>query len=137
MIAESDTISRSRYGERNDLLKEKGWTRFKKLAEKRTQLKRMTPQCQLKNFRSHPSYKLGVPIPKNHGEATRIDTEHGDQKWKSAEDMELKQMKEYGVFRELDNSITLDKTSKEIKVHFVYDVKQKTQSQASSWRAHD
>ena len=123
LIAESDTVSCSKYGERNGLLDEKEWTRFKRISNKSKQLKRMTHQCKLRSYRNEPSYKLGVPIPKSHEAAARLDAEHGDERWKVTEEIEIRQMQEYGVFEELDGDLTLDTASKRIKVHFVYDVK--------------
>ena len=57
----------------------------------------MVHQRKLKSFQVHHKYKLGIPVPRNHKEAMNLESEHGDEKWKVAEELELGQMREYDV----------------------------------------
>ena len=75
-------------------------------------------------------YQFGYQVPRNYEDALRLDMENGDQKWQDAMDVEMAQIKEYGVFKDYGKAKWEGKTItnapsgyQKIRVHFVFAVK--------------
>ena len=62
---------------------------------------RLINQVRLKNFRNRPRYKCGHQVPRSHHEAVLIDEREGNRRWQDAEELELKQLFEYDMFKDL------------------------------------
>ena len=71
-------------------------------------------------------YQFGYQVPRNYEDALRLDMENGNQKWQDAMDVEMAQIKEYGVFKDYGKANWEGKTItnatsgyQKIKVHLV------------------
>ena len=62
-------------------------------------------------------------VPNNRAHAMALDEENGNKKWFDAERLELKQINEYDTFTDEGKLSKPLPGYKQIKVHFVYDVK--------------
>ena len=83
----------------------------------------MVNQARLKNIRMKPIYKYGFQVPRNHAEAVRIDEKHGNTKWIDTKKLEIKQLMDYELFKDLGKNAPVPEGYTKIPVHFVYDVK--------------
>ena len=110
------------YAKNNQLLHLEGWTRFKRLASRQKKLLRLAHQARLQSYRLAPRYKFGVQVPRNHDQAMELDRANGNTLWRDAEKLELAQIDEYETFQDLGIG-KRPAGYKQIRVHFVYDVK--------------
>ena len=110
------------YARNNQLLHLDGWTRFKRLANRQKKLLRLAHQARLQSYRLAPQYKFGVQVPCNHDQAMELDRANGNILWRDAEKLELAQINEYETFQDLGIG-KRPAGYKQIRVHFVYDVK--------------
>ena len=83
----------------------------------------MVNQAKLQSFRTQPTYHYGVKIPRNHTEAMMFDKSNNNKNWFMAEQLELKQIDDYGVLEDLGVDGLVPEGFKKIRVHFVYAVK--------------
>ena len=122
IIAASDPVTCAIYAKNNQLLHLEGWTRFKRLASRQKKLLRLAHQARLQSYRLAPRYKFGVQVPRNHDQAMELDRANGNTLWRDAEKLELAQIDEYETFQDLGIG-KRPAGYKQIRVHFVYDVK--------------
>lgn len=111
------------YAENNKLLDVDGWKQFKRLSLKKKKMIRMVNQTKLQSYRSQPTYKFGVHVPRNHCDDMGIDKRDGFSIWSEDEKMELSQIDDYKVLKDLGKNYKPPDGYKKITVHFVYDVK--------------
>ena len=122
IIAASDPVTCAIYAKNNQLLHLDGWARFKRLASRQKKLLRLAHQARLQSYRLAPRYKFGVQVPRNHDQAMELDRANGNTLWRDAEKLELAQINEYETFQDLGIG-KRPAGYKQIRVHFVYDVK--------------
>ena len=128
MMAKDDPISCARYGMNNDLLNKPGWKSLKRVAKRYhkvhkieiNQAKRGKPNRKKKKEKK---FKFGVQVPDNFEEAERLDKQNGDTKWKDSNRLELDQLDEYNVFRDLGKGAEPPPGYKKITLRCIYDVK--------------
>jgi hypothetical protein len=123
IIAKSDPVSVAIYARDNNLLHLDGWKRFARLARRQQKLLRLANQAKLQSFRNRLVYKFGVQIPQNHKQAMALDEANGNDLWKRAEELELRQIDEYETFTDLGYGGRPPRDYKKIRVHMVYDAK--------------
>ena len=125
VIAKDDPVTCAIYAKENNLLNVEGWKRFKSIARRQKKFERMVKQAYLRSFRSAPKYKYGHEVPQNYKHAMRLDKLNGNNKWKEATDLELKQIDDYTTFKDLGHKSVakVPRDHKRIAVHIVYDVK--------------
>ena len=111
------------YAKKNGLLNEPGWKQFQRLAKREKKMLCMVKQAKLRSYRTAPIYKFGIQVPRNESEARKLDVENGNTRWRESEILELLQMDEYEMFRDLGKGAPIPAGYKKIRVHFVYDAK--------------
>ena len=125
LIGADDPVTCAIYAKKNGLLDEPSWKRFKKIARRQKKFSRMINQAKLRSYHTAPCYKYGFEVPRDYAHAMRLDERAGNNRWKTAVELELSQIDEYNVFKDLGHK---DKVSaptgyKKIRVHLVFDVK--------------
>mgnify|MGYP000857273362 FL=1 len=76
----------------------------------------------MKATRDEPRYKFGVEVPSSVKHALHLDEMNHDNLWRTAIDMELKQINEYNTFREVSEH-ELPAGYKRIPYQIIFDVK--------------
>jgi Reverse transcriptase (RNA-dependent DNA polymerase) len=120
---QDDPVTVSMYAQKNDLLDTDGWKDCKRYLKNPKKLARMINQARLKSNRLKPVYKYGHQVPRTHQEAMKIDEKFGNTYWRDAEQLEIRQLKEYEAFEDKGLGQALPEGYTKIPVHFVYDVK--------------
>ena len=125
IIAKDDPVTCAIYAKDHDLLDLPGWKRFKSIAKRQRKLIRMVNQAKLRSYNSAPRYKYGYEVPRDYHHAIAIDQKTGNTKWQDATKLELEQINEYEVFRDLGHKDGAHAPLgyKRIRVHLVFDVK--------------
>ena len=123
IIAADDPVTCAIYAKKHNLLEQEGWKRFKRLAKRQKKLIRLVNQAKLRSYNNRLTYKYGIVVPNNRAHAMALDEENGNKKWFDAERLELKQINEYDTFTDEGKLSKPLPGYKQIKVHFVYDVK--------------
>ena len=111
------------YAKDNGLLDTPGWKRFKKIAKRQKKFFRMANQAKLCSFCTTPKFKFGFEIPRDYKHALWLDQRNGNNKWELATALEMGQLEEYDVFKDMGKGVKLPEGYKKIRVHLVYDVK--------------
>ena len=122
-MLKDDPAPAAKYAQDNGLLELDGWKKFKTHAKNSEKLIRAINQSKLRSFRTAKRYKYGYEVPRDHGDAMRLDIESGNTRWKTAEDIELAQIDEYETFDDKGPDGKPPDGYKKIRVHMVYDVK--------------
>jgi hypothetical protein len=68
-----------------------------------------------------PRYKYGYEIAKNFEHAKKLDAQNGDTQWCDATALELAQLHEYDMFKDLGYKGDPPKGFKKIRTHLVFD----------------
>jgi hypothetical protein len=129
VIAKSDPISVSLYGEENGLLNKKGWKYLKRHARNTRKVYRHVREILKARGNDGPRYKYGVRLPSRARECAELDRENGDTKWTDANQAELNLLnefeafEEYGVYTDEKASALIDQGYQFIKLMMIYDVK--------------
>ena len=94
-------------------------------------LLRAAKQSTIRQVRKAIKYQFGYQLPRNYEDALRLDMENGNHKWQDAMNVEMAQIKEYGVFKGYGKAKWEGKTIinapsgyQKIRVHFCFAVKQ-------------
>ena len=80
-------------------------------------------KVKLRNCHSKPKFKYGIEIPRNHDDILQIDQVNGNTLWQDALKKEMDCMMQYKVFKDIGAGASVPDGYKNIRVHFVYDVK--------------
>jgi hypothetical protein len=107
-----------------------GWKTFKRYARKAKTLQRLVNNSKRSQRYGQIVYKFGVRIPRNEKEAIAIDRENGNTYWQDAIKIELDQLFEYKVFRDLGRNAAVPYGYQQIKLRIVFDVKQSLKRKA-------
>ena len=83
----------------------------------------MANQAKLRSFRTTPRYKFGFEVPRDYAHAVQLDQRNGNTKWQVTTRLELDQINEYSVFKDLGYKPPIPEGYKKICVHLVFDVK--------------
>ena len=83
----------------------------------------MANQAKLRSFRTAPQYIYGYEIPRDYCHAVLIDIKNGNTKWQDCTKLELCQIDDYKVFKDLGLNAAIPSGYKKIRVHLVFDVK--------------
>jgi hypothetical protein len=130
IFIKDDPLTTAKYAKDNHLLDVPGWKSLKRIAERGKQLKRMLRQSRLQSSRNVPKYKFGVLIPNNYADAIRIDQKNGNSLWGDAIKAEMGQLWEYKTFESIGKDAPVPEEHTNIRVHFVFDVKQSLKRKA-------
>ena len=102
---------------------------MKKIAKREKVLNRIVKQAKLNSYRNSPKYKYGYQILRNYKEAIELDKKFGNNKWREATKLELGQLNDYDVFKDIGHKDDSDSIKhqldgfKKIRVHLIFDVK--------------
>jgi hypothetical protein len=96
-----DRMSCYEYGKLHGLLDEDGWKRLKKCAHYVEQVrKKVFSATTVYSTRFEPSIQFGIPVPRNHKEAMKLDEKNGNTKWKDAIATELSSIISFDAFKD-------------------------------------
>ena len=130
IMIQDDPVTMALYAQEHGLLDTPGWKSLKRLAKRGKLLKRMVKQSRLQSRRNTPKYKFGVLVPQNYADAIRIDTANGNNLWGDAIKAEMEQLFEYKTFESIGKGAAVPDGHTNIRVHFVFDVKQSLKRKA-------
>jgi hypothetical protein len=128
LMIEDDPISLALYARKNNLLTTPGWKRLNHIAQDtakaRNKIRSMLHQYHVcKGKRTNgPVYKFGIQVPRNVKEAHVLDSKNGNTKWNDAMQEEIDSLLGFDTFVD-KGKIPFLAGSKNIIVHFVFDIK--------------
>ena len=103
---------------------------MKQYARTARRLIRTLKKSKFRQARASKRYTHGWEVPRDYAHALQLDVQNGNTKWKDAIDLEIKQIKEYQVFKdygkveyEKGKVINGPKGNQKIRVHTLFDVK--------------
>ena len=80
-------------------------------------------KVKLCNCHTKPKFKYGIQVPHNYDDVLRIDNANGNTLWQDVLKKEMDYILEYKVFKDIGLNAAKPDGFKNIRVHFVYDVK--------------
>ena len=98
LIVQDDPITGAVYAKKHGLLSTPGWKHLKNYVKTSNRLLNAAKQFKIRHVRKAIKYQYGK-FPRNYEDAFRLDMENGNHKWQGAMDVEMAQIKEYGVLR--------------------------------------
>ena len=124
-LAKEIPVELAVYAKANNLLEEKGWSQFKRLAKRDYITERLVKQAKLPSFCVSPKYKYGFEVPRNFIDVKRLDSKNGNTKWGDANMLEHVQLTEYDLFhnRGIFKGCKIPEGYRLIQVHTIFDVK--------------
>ena len=130
LIVQDDPITCAVYANKHGLLNTPGWKHLRKYVKTSKRLLRAAEQFKIRQVRKAIKYQFGYQVLRNYEDALRLDMENGNHKWQDAMDVEMAQIKEYGVFKDCGKAKWKGKTItnassgyQKIRVHFGFAVK--------------
>ena len=98
--------------------------RFKALTKRDKKLLMLQNQAKLRSHRTSPKHKFGYQTPRNkeYENTLSIDKHNDNKKWAKAIKLEVDQQHECDTYKNVGMG-TPPKDHKEIRAHFVFDVK--------------
>ena len=123
VIALDAPVACAIYAKEKKLLNLPGWKRFKTIAKQQGKLFTNVNKVKLRNCHQKPKFKYGIEIPQKFEDIDRIDTANGNTAWKDALNAKMECMNVYKVFEDAGKGTSVPEGYKNIRVHFVYDVK--------------
>ena len=100
LIIQDDPITCAVYVKEHGLLDTPGWKHLKKYVKTSKRLLRAAKQFKIRQARKAIKYQSGYQVPRNYEDALRLDMENENHKWQDVVDVEMAQIKEYGVFKD-------------------------------------
>ena len=125
IMIQDDKVTMAQFAVYNDLTDTEGWRGLRKLARKNKMRKRLINQAKLRSYRHTTKYMYGYRIPRDYAEAVVFDLENGNTLWQDATKLEMVQMDDYEVFKDMGifNETGIPTGFKKIRVHLVFAVK--------------
>ena len=117
-IINDNPLECAKYAVEHKLLNSPGWKKLRSVARKHH-----LHVNKLKSFPKTKTFKFGVQVPNNSKEAASLDAKNGTNKWRQAEIVEIDQLNDYGVFKDLGKGAKAPEGYKRIRVHLVYNIK--------------
>ena len=115
---QQQSLECARYVADHKLLNSPGWKELKSVA-----WKHHLYISKLKSLPKTKTFKFGAEVPSNSKEAASLDAKNGTNKWRQAEIVEIDQLNDYGVFKDLGKGAKAPEGYKRIRVHLVYNIK--------------
>ena len=130
LIIQDESITCAVYAKKHGLLNTPGWKHLKKYVKTRKRPLRVAKQFKIRQVRKAIRYQFRNQVPRNYEDAFSLDMENGNHKWQDAMDVEMAQIKEYGVFNDCGKAKWKGKTTtnapsgyQNIRVLFIFVVK--------------
>lgn len=111
------------YSKKKEILHLPGWKRFKNLDQQQGRMFTDVNKVKLRNCHTRSRFKYGIEIPRNYQDILHIDKSNGNTLWKDALKKAMDCMMQYKVFKDIGLASRVPQDYKNIRVHFVYDVK--------------
>ena len=111
-----------KYAFRHNLLGKPGWEWINHYMESDQEFGKMVHAYKVSRTTGR-KFKFGIEVPKNVNHARELDGQNGDNQWKDAIDIELKQINDYQTFKVVPDGELIPKGYKRIPYHIVFDVK--------------
>ena len=102
-IIASDPYTCAVYAKEHNLHNTPGWKLLKRHARTARRLVRTLKKSKYRQARASRKYKHGWEVPRDYAHALQLDIHNGNNKRKEAIDLEIEQIKEYQVFRDVGN----------------------------------
>ena len=99
LIIQDDPITCAVYTKKHGWLNTPGWKHLKKYVKTSKRLLRAAKQLKIRQVRKAINYQFVYQVPRNYEDAL-IDMENRNLKWQDAMNVEMAQIKEYGVFKD-------------------------------------
>ena len=99
-IIADDAYSCSVYTKKFDLLNTEGWKQLKRHARTARRLIRTLKKSKHRQTKGTKRNEHGWEVPRDFTHALQLDVQNGNTKWKDAIDLEIRQIKEYQVFKD-------------------------------------
>ena len=100
-IAVDDLVTCAIYAKHYVLLHLEGWRQIRSIAKNQKKLARAINQNKLRKVRRSTVYQFGYMIPRDYKQALELDEQNGKSKWYDATKLEMDQIKEYKVFKDM------------------------------------
>ena len=100
-IIANDPYTCAIYAKKHDLLNSPGWKLLKRHARTARRLIRTCKKSEYRQAKASRKYKCGREVPRDYTHALQLDIQVGNNKSKDAIDLEIEQIKEYQVFKDL------------------------------------
>lgn len=91
----------AQYALDNDTTDTEGWRGLRKLANKDNLRKRLINQAKLGSYKHTNKYMYVYRIPRDYAKAVVFDLENGNTLWQDATKLEMIQMEDYKVFKDM------------------------------------
>ena len=104
IISMDDPVECETYAKKNNLLDVPGGKHLRRYVKTSKRLIRAAKDSRLRQVRASLRYKFGYQVPRNYEETVKLDNENGNTKWQDAIDLELQQIHEYQVFKDLQKA---------------------------------
>ena len=99
-ILADDAYSCSVYTKKFDLLNTEGWKQLKRHARTARRLIRTLKKSKHRQTKRTKRNEHGWEVPRDFTHALQLDVQNGNTEWKDAIDLEIRQIKEYQVFKD-------------------------------------
>ena len=96
-----DLVTCAIYAKQYDLLHLEGWRQIRSIAKNQKKIARVINQNTLRKVRRSTVYQFGYMIPRDYKQALELDEQNGNSKWHDATELEMDQIKEYKVFKDM------------------------------------
>jgi hypothetical protein len=122
-IAVDDPVTCAIYAKDNNLLELDRWKQFKGITKHEQKFNRMVNQAKLRSYRSARRYKHAYEVPRDYMHAKQLDTRNGNMLWCDAVALEMSQLNDYNMFKDLGYKAEAPAGYKKIRMHLVFDCK--------------
>ena len=101
LVRRHDPIYLSKYAHGNYLVDKPGWKQLRRYVKNTKKMNRLLKVSKAKQIRNILNIKFGVNIPRDHKEVMMFDDDNGNNNWKDAEILKLKQIYNFDTFNPL------------------------------------
>ena len=124
ILGKDDPVTFARYAHEQNLLDTPGWKFLRRIGCRIKFLKRMIAASKHHQKQHSICYKFGLHIPHDYKDALLIDKSNDNTHWQNAIQLELDNIDAHCTFRDLGPGTPLPSGYHNIRVHFVFDVKE-------------
>ena len=103
-IAADDPATCAVYANKNDLLHLEGWRQFRRTTKNQKKLTRAINMNKIRQVRRSTIFQFGSMVPRDYKQALELDEQNGKSKWYDATKLEMDQIKEYEVFKDVKSA---------------------------------
>jgi Reverse transcriptase (RNA-dependent DNA polymerase) len=120
-FGQDDPVTVAEYGKQHQLLDLPVWKKYKRILNNNKVLKTIIQNANV--YRGKLNTKYGYEVPNNHTDAMMLDLKNGNNKWKDAANLEIKQLMDYKTFVDIGKGTKPPDGYQKIIYRMIYDVK--------------